>query len=926
MPYNTPRSQHMLAALMLGLLLIWMSVVGSSVFAAATTPTMKATAVSAMATMPIERVITQTAVIENLGGRLIFADMEVINGRPTMVYFNYSTNQLMFKRAADTNGDNWLDPVAIYQTPVFASALALGEINGKPAVAFNDNNSRTVFYIQAADSTGSSWGTAVPIDTLPLVGGESIDMDTVNGVPALTYTAYTQSNVNELRYARANDANGTSWSVPQTVDNSSTRTGWFSQLEIVDGFPAIAYQDLTLGNLMFVRALDAIGSSWATPQIIDAAGTSGQWPSMTIVDNNPAIAYRYSGIIRYVRASAADGSSWTTPVDLGAMTTVGSGGPHLTVVNGQPALLYFNAGTLLYQHANNTTGSSWARPTTVYTTTNENLRYLSLEAVNGRPAIGAFNAAPETIVYQRANDANGTLWGTFQRLDGGYSGDHNALALVNGRPAVSFAQSIGGGLRYARALDSSGSGWAEAAVVDTARGAGEQSQLMVVNNRPTITYLDNGPALRFVRAADLDGNSWLSPTVLVTGTIYTHAAAVVDGRPAIAYYDFTAGELRFIRAADQDGISWGTPVVITNSIEPDSAAGQIALFTLNGNPAVAIIDTNSSTLNLIRANDTVGSSWGTPSLVSTAYPWEGFGFDFHAGRLAFVYYEEDLVNNNYPVRYLRAVDANATSWEEPVTVATLDNVRDRVFLGWLNGRPAAAFSIRNTTTDWLLVRATDAAGSSWDAPTVLLPETGYASLLQIDDQKLGFAEGSQALNYLYYAVENQYEVVVAKTGSGAGLVTSIPTGIACGITCTAPFTVGTAVTLTAVADTGSTFTGWDGACTGEADCTLVINAAQQVTATFALNYALTISVTGTGLGRVTSDPPGIVCATLCSDDFVDGTVVTLTATAADNARFVGWSGACSGTDPCTVTMTAAQNVQAEFVEVSSVFLPVVVRP
>lgn len=65
-----------------------------------------------------------------------------------------------------------------------------------------------------------------------------------------------------------------------------------------------------------------------------------------------------------------------------------------------------------------------------------------------------------------------------------------------------------------------------------------------------------------------------------------------------------------------------------------------------------------------------------------------------------------------------------------------------------------------------------------------------------------------------------------------GVVTSSPAGIACGGTCSANFDPGTAVTLTATPDLGAVFTGWGGACSGTAPCTVTMDADRSVTATF----------------------------------------------------------------------------------------------
>src|SRR5258706_9045243 len=92
-----------------------------------------------------------------------------------------------------------------------------------------------------------------------------------------------------------------------------------------------------------------------------------------------------------------------------------------------------------------------------------------------------------------------------------------------------------------------------------------------------------------------------------------------------------------------------------------------------------------------------------------------------------------------------------------------------------------------------------------------------------------------------------------------------------------------------------------------------MSAAQSATATFALvTYTLTTANAGTGSGAVTSSPAGINCGATCSASYNAGTVVTLTAAPAAGSTFSGWSGACSGTGTCPVTMRAAQSVTATF--------------
>jgi hypothetical protein len=156
-------------------------------------------------------------------------------------------------------------------------------------------------------------------------------------------------------------------------------------------------------------------------------------------------------------------------------------------------------------------------------------------------------------------------------------------------------------------------------------------------------------------------------------------------------------------------------------------------------------------------------------------------------------------------------------------------------------------------------------------------------------------------------------LTVTKAGSGRGKVTSSLTGIDCGETCSSDFTIDTSVTLIATAENDSTFEGWSGACTGTATCTVTMDQARSVTATFALKtFALSVSRSGNGSGTVTSSPAGINCGSTCSASFNVGSSVTLTASAANNSTFTGWSGACSGTGSCSVTMSEARSVSAAF--------------
>ena len=85
------------------------------------------------------------------------------------------------------------------------------------------------------------------------------------------------------------------------------------------------------------------------------------------------------------------------------------------------------------------------------------------------------------------------------------------------------------------------------------------------------------------------------------------------------------------------------------------------------------------------------------------------------------------------------------------------------------------------------------------------------------------------------------------------------------------------------------------------------------TQVYTITYTLTAAKDGTGTGTVTSDPAGIACGGDCTEAYVSGTQVTLTALADPGFTFTGWSGACTGTAAtCTVTMDGAKSVTASF--------------
>ena len=138
--------------------------------------------------------------------------------------------------------------------------------------------------------------------------------------------------------------------------------------------------------------------------------------------------------------------------------------------------------------------------------------------------------------------------------------------------------------------------------------------------------------------------------------------------------------------------------------------------------------------------------------------------------------------------------------------------------------------------------------------------------------------------------------------------------------CAARYPKGTELILYAVPSPDSKFVKWAGcdSVVGN-ECEVEMSKARSVTATFDLasskpNFTLTVTKSGSGTGTVTSVAPntGINCGATCSAQFEEGKEVELSKAADAGSEFKEWTGACTGSGTCKVTMSAARSVGAKF--------------
>ena len=214
---------------------------------------------------------------------------------------------------------------------------------------------------------------------------------------------------------------------------------------------------------------------------------------------------------------------------------------------------------------------------------------------------------------------------------------------------------------------------------------GQYTALGVVNGNPAISFYDvsNGD-LKYTRASDPNGTAWtVSITVDSTGNVgQSTSLAVVNGNPAISSYDATNRNLKYVRANDADGTSWGAPLTLASAGDVGRDA---SLAVVNGNPAIGYLDATNNVAKYIRATNPEGATWGTPVTV------DGVGGLYTSlsvvnGRPALSY-----LGGSGTLKYARATDANGMAWSLPVTLDSTGSVGSFTALAVIGGSPAISY-------------------------------------------------------------------------------------------------------------------------------------------------------------------------------------------------------------------------------------------
>lgn len=252
-----------------------------------------------------------------------------------------------------------------------------------------------------------------------------------------------------------------------------------------------------------------------------------------------------------------------------------------------------------------------------------------------------------------------------------------------------------------------------------------------------------------------------------SGTGAWCSLAVIDGQPAIAYH--SNGDPVYIRANDSMGESWGEPIKIVEDPAPNGVF--ISLAPINNLPAVVFCYVGGKNPMYVLASDAVGAAWREPVWIQDAEVYRQI-------RLAEVNHYPAVAYDTAPnppepsnVIYERAKYADGTDWSEPARQINGGAVESQYAeLAVVDGKPAVAFW--QVDQPLIFRYSLDINGNAWAAPVTVHTDGAFHRIGL--KPCLAVVSGQPAISYQVHETGAKHApyYVRADDAQGANLWTS----------------------------------------------------------------------------------------------------------------------------------------------------------
>jgi PKD repeat protein len=275
------------------------------------------------------------------------------------------------------------------------------------------------------------------------------------------------------------------------------------------------------------------------------------------------------------------------------------------------------------------------------------------------------------------------------------------------------------------------------AIPDGISQVGQFCSICEVDGAPAIAYsdvidLENASRVNYVRAQDALGAAWAAPVELrrvnsatATTGIYVQLCQVA-GQPAVAFAEQAGGYLPYyLRADDAQGAAWSGAANLVDSTAGVSCGQHVQLIDLSGVPALTYFEGTNGQLIWIKGASADGANFVGRTVLDTMQGHDGMSYVGEFNSLALVsgypavsylarYIQAETGNQ---VRYLRAQDAAGDTWGAPSVIDQAPSIgHGTALLELASGMPGVFFQDYSLTQSmYSFVRGTDADGAGWSA-------------------------------------------------------------------------------------------------------------------------------------------------------------------------------------------------------------------